>query len=102
MFEGADHARLMVLRVHQGLGHLRRIKFSVGILNCGQIILNIHLHDVNGLLDRVNANPAEGRLAAFRLLGFVDEADGLQHIGDVIQSANLSLQALFVQVLFVV
>ena len=50
----------------------------------------------------MNANPAEGRLAAFRLLSFVDEADGLQHIGDVIQSANFGLQALFVQVLVIV
>ncbi len=42
----------------------------------------------------MEADPLEGRLVVLRQGGLVDEADGLQHVGDVVQAAYLCLQFL--------
>ena len=54
------------------------------------------LHEQFNLLDGQNdatePNPFEGGLTTVRHLSFVDQADGLQHVGDIIQSSDLGLE----------
>ena len=45
----------------------------------------------------MEAYPLESRLATVEHLGLVDQADRLEHVGDVVKSANFGLQELLVE-----
>ena len=45
----------------------------------------------------METDPLESRLATVEHLGLVDQADRLEHVGDVVKSANFGLQELFVE-----
>lgn len=58
-------------------------------------------HKVFDLFDgadcALETNPFEGRLAALRHLGFLDEADRLEHIGNVIEPSDFGFQSFIVK-----
>ena len=55
------------------------------------------LDHLDGRDHAVEADPLESRLATVEHLGLVNQADRLEHVGDVVKSANLGLQELLVE-----
>lgn len=51
-------------------------------------------------LDALETDPLKGGLVALGQGGLVDEADGLQDVGDVVEAAYLCLQLLLLYVIF--
>ena len=55
------------------------------------------LDHLDGRDHAVEADPLESRLAAVEHLGLVNQADRLEHVGDVVESADFGLQELLVE-----
>lgn len=68
--------------------------------NCTLILQNL-LYLWNGFVDSLHANPLESGLAVTRHVSFLDEADWLKDICDVVESPDFSFQG-FVVHLFIV
>lgn len=57
-----------------------------------------HLFDFQNLVDHaLKTDPLEGRLSAVGHLRLANQANRLQHIGDVVEAPDLGLKKLFIE-----
>jgi hypothetical protein len=64
----------------------------------GLLLKVVCLELAHKLLDSLNTDPLESWFLRLRVAGLRDQPDGLKHVGDVVQTSNLGLELLLLDV----
>jgi len=88
------------LRGHFALTLFRRLDHREQSLS-RLFALDNRLDLLEGRVNTLHTNPPKGRLAVRGHMSLLDETDGLEHIRDVVQPANLCLEGLVIDGLIV-